>query len=215
MKRLSKKARVCLFSALGVLLALALLILGCNLAVVCSTRSQIQTVEQLASQAESEQAPYDCILVLGALARGKEVSPILQDRMDMGLTLLSRQVSDTLLLTGDSLQPEKNDEVGAMSLYAVESGASEDSLLCDPLGLSTYESLWRAKNVYGMRRIVIVTQAFHLPRAIYLAKQLGMDAYGVVCDARPVLWKNYVRESIARVKAVWDGITLPDVPDPQ
>lgn len=208
MKKLPKKGRICLFSFLGVLLALALLIIGCNLAVLFGTRKQITTTDDLR---ESEDAPYDCILVLGALARGTQVSPVLQDRMDMGLTLYANHVSDTLLLTGDSLHPETNDEVGAMSLYAITGGASEDALLCDPLGLSTYESLWRAKNVYGMQRIVIVTQAFHLPRAIYLAKALGMDACGVECDARQASWKNYVRESVARVKAVWDGIFLPDV----
>lgn len=155
---------------------------------------------------------YDCILVLGAgIKDDGTLSNLLRDRMTMGLALLESGYADTLLLTGDSQFADKYDEVGSMASYAMEHGVTEDRILQDPLGLSTYDSLWRAKYVYGMERVLVVTQNFHLDRALYLADALGLECTGVVCDITMALPMNHIRESAARIKALYYGITLPEL----
>lgn len=161
---------------------------------------------------KASSAQYDCILVLGAgIKDDGTLSNLLRDRMTMGLSLLESGCADTLLLTGDSQFAQKYDEVGSMAAYAVDHGVQETSILQDPLGLSTYDSLWRAKYVYGMERVLIVTQNFHLDRALYLADALGLDCAGVACDITMALPTNHIREAAARVKALYYGITLPDL----
>lgn len=205
MKKLLRRKWVCI--AIAVTGFLLLFVLFCNLLVLFST-SSYRTTEEALVQSE---AHYDCILVPGALVRPDgELSVVLQDRMNKGLSLLQSGVSDTLLLSGDSADPLIYDEVGSMALYAINAGAAEAQILQDPLGLSTYESLWRAKYVYHAQSVLIVTQAFHLPRALYFAEKLGMDCAGVACDVRVYSLKNDLRETAARVKAVWDGLLLPD-----
>jgi len=160
---------------------------------------------------QAAKAQYDCVLVLGAgIKDDGTLSNLLRDRMTMGLALLESGYADTLLLTGDSQFSETYDEVGSMASYAMEHGVTEDRILQDPLGLSTYDSLWRAKNVYGMENVLIVTQNFHLDRALYLADALGLHCAGVVCDITMALPMNHLREAAARVKALYYGITLPE-----
>ncbi len=155
---------------------------------------------------------YDCILVLGAgIKDDGTLSNLLRDRMTMGLSLLESGCADTLLLTGDSQFASEYDEVGSMAAYAVDHGVEETQILQDPLGLSTYDSLWRAKYVYGMDSVLIVTQNFHLDRALYLADALGLECDGVVCDITMSLPMNHIREAAARVKALYYGVTLPDL----
>ncbi len=203
----NKKVRFFLWIAAGLLIAVILLTLVCNLVVVRTAAPYRQTEEMLRESG----AKYDCILVLGALVRpGGELSVVLQDRMDKGLALLQAGFSNILLLSGDSAEPENYDEVGAMAVYAMNAGVEENQIIEDSLGLSTYESLWRAKYIYGAESILIVTQDFHLSRALYLAHQLGMECAGVICDARDYYVKNNVREAAARVKAVYDGLFLPE-----
>lgn len=205
MKKLLQRKGLCAVLAIAILLFLTCLF--CNLLVVLSAAPHRATQEELAEAG----AQYDCILVPGALVRpGGELSIVLQDRMDMGLSLLQSGLSDTLLLSGDSARPAVYDEVGAMAVYAMDAGVTEAQILQDPMGLSTYESLWRAKYVYNAKSVLIVTQSFHLSRALYLADRLGLDCAGVACDARYYSIKNHLRETAARVKAVYDGLVLPD-----
>lgn len=186
---------------------LLLFVLFCNLLVILSASPRRTTPEAL----QESGARFDCILVPGALVRpGGELSLVLRDRMDMGLTLLQNGYADLLLLSGDAEEPAVYDEVGAMAAYAVNAGAEDTRILQDPLGLSTYESLWRAKNVYHVQSVLIVTQSFHLSRALYLADRLGLDCAGVACDVRAYSAKNQLRESAARIKAVFDGLFLPE-----
>lgn len=205
MKKLLQRKWLCAVLAIASLLLL--FVLTCNLLVVLSASPYRATQEELAERG----AQYDCILVPGALVRpGGELSIVLQDRMNMGLSLLQSGLSDTLLLSGDSADPTVYDEVGAMAIYAADAGTEKTQILQDPLGLSTYESLWRAKYVYNAKSVLIVTQSFHLSRALYLADRLGLDCAGVACDARYYSIKNHLRETAARVKAVHDGLFLPE-----
>ena len=94
------------------------------------------------------------------------------------------------------------DEVGVMKAYAVEAGVPSEHVFLDHAGLSTYESMWRAKEIYGANRVLVVTQEYHLYRAVYVARELGMKAYGVASDPRS--YRNWLprelREILARAK---------------
>lgn len=186
---------------------LLLAVLVCNLIVLVSASPLQTTREELASDGTR----FDCILVPGARVHPDgRLYPVLQDRMDVGLSLLRDGCADVLLLSGDSEEPDAYDEVGAMAVYAEAAGASEAQIIRDPLGLSTYESLWRAKYVYHAESVLIVTQSLFLPRALYLADRLGLQCKGVATELWVYGVRNFLREPIARVKAVWDGIFLPD-----
>lgn len=204
-----KKAfRVSFWCGVGFATLCALLILVCNLIVIFTARPHREDPENVTSGEKT----YDCILVLGAgIKEDGSLSNLLKDRMTMGVQLMEEGVAPVLLLTGDGKRPEKYDEVGSMEAFAVEKGIPEVSILKDPLGLSTYESLWRAKYVYGMERVLIVTQNFHLDRALYLADRLGLECAGVECDITMALPMNHIREFAARVKALFQGLTLPDL----
>ncbi len=209
MKKLlkNKKIRIALWIISAVLAACVLIVLVCNI-LVLATAAPLRYHEDTLPEGET----YDCILVLGAGVKADgSLSNLLRDRMTVGISLMEKGLSPVLLLTGDSRNADTYDEVGTMAAYAVEKGVGESTILEDPLGLSTYESLWRAKNVYGMKKVLIVTQGFHLDRALYLADCLGLECHGVKCDITMALPMNYFREWAARVKAVYQGITLPEI----
>lgn len=144
---------------------------------------------------------YDCILILGCKVNGNSPSLMLRDRLSQGVALYGI-ASDRLLMTGDHGK-DGYDEVGVMKAYAEESGISSENIFEDHAGFSTYESMYRAKEVFKAEKILIVTQEYHLYRAVYDARALGLDAYGVI--AEPSM--NYggqtyrdIREVLARNK---------------
>lgn len=89
-----------------------------------------------------------------------------------------------------------------MKRLATDAGIDPDAVFCDHAGFSTYESLYRAKEIFGAKRVLIVSQKYHLHRALYIARQLGLDAYGVGADVRSYSGQRYrdLRESLARFK---------------
>jgi vancomycin permeability regulator SanA len=144
------------------------------------------------------------ILVLGASVSAYGPSPILASRLDEGLVLYSLDVSDLLLLSGDNGTVDYN-EVQAMKNYVIANGAAlgltEENIYLDYAGFSTYDSIYRAKHIFGADKIVIVTQRYHLYRALYIADRLGLDAVGVVApDVEHQAKQNDYREVPARVK---------------
>lgn len=157
--------------------------------------------ERMITVQEAQSIDADCILVLGAGVSDDGVpSLLLRDRLDTGIELYQSGVSDRLLMSGD--HGRKNyDEVNSMKDYAVSKGAEPQEVFADHAGFSTYESMYRAKEVFGVDTVIIVTQEYHLYRALYIAEQLGLEAYGVPCkdvryggqgyrDAREVLARN-------------------------
>lgn len=159
--------------------------------------------------------PYAPVgLVLGAqVYPSGRPSRFLRARLDLALLLLQRGTVDRLLLSGDAQAPEY-DEPAAMRDHLLHAGAPADRLELDPYGLDTYDSCVRARDVYGVDRVVIVTQAYHLPRAVGTARLVGLDAYGV--GDRTVRtredgqglnepWvRGWLRDQAACVKTVWD-----------
>ena len=155
-----------------------------------------------ADKAAALNADFDCILVLGAGVRADgSPSDMLTDRLKVGLELYSAGASDRILMSGDHMSANY-DEVGAMKKFAIDAGVPSNVIFLDHAGLSTYESMWRAKELYGAENILIVTQGYHLYRAVYIARALGMNAYGVSADLRTYRTQllQDVRESVARVK---------------
>ena len=174
------------------------LIIGINAYVVSKYKDKILTVE------EFENNNVDCIMVLGAHVKSDgEPCVLLRDRLNKGLELYQTGVSDKLLMTGDHGQIEY-DEVNAMKNYAIAQGVDGDYIFMDHAGFSTYESMYRAKEVFGVKSMVIVTQKYHLYRALYVANQLGIDAYGVCTEdiEYSSQTKREIREAAARIKDV-------------
>ncbi len=126
----------------------------------------------------------DAIVVLGAsvLPDGTP-SGILTDRLDDGIALYFAGVAPKIIMSGDNGTASYN-EVKAMKQYAIAQGVPSQDIFCDHAGFSTYESMYRAKYVFGCERIVVTTQTYHLYRALWSAKSLGMQAEGVPSDYR-------------------------------
>lgn len=144
----------------------------------------------------------DCIIVLGCLVRPDGTpSGMLEDRLTTGVELWQSGVSDTLLMSGDHGTAEY-DEVNAMRDFAVEKGVPAERVFMDHAGFSTYDSIYRLKEIFGAKKVVIVTQEYHLYRALYIANSLGLEAYGVSADLHRYYGqiKRDVREIIARNK---------------
>lgn len=152
--------------------------------------------------------PFDCVLILGAGLRPDGTpSEILADRVRTGCAvfLSDPERFGNLLLSGD--RTGDYDEVTAMRSLAVSLGVPEDCILSDYEGYSTFESISRARNHFDIRCPLIITQEYHLHRAVYIARALGMDAYGITADARPYAKRIFreSREALARFKDFFEA----------
>lgn len=151
-------------------------------------------------------AAADCALVLGARVYADgEPSPVLRDRLDEALAVWKRGEVRRILVSGDHGAPGY-DEPGAMRAYLVARGVPASAVFMDHAGFDTYSSVWRARHVFGAESVVVVTQRFHLPRAVWVARSLGMQAEGRAADRRwyrGIVWQE-LREVVSRTKAVVD-----------
>ena len=183
------------FAALAVLGAAAAF--GIDAYVRGSTAGRILTEEQAA-----ELADVDCIVVLGCLVRDDGTpSHMLEDRLKQSVALYKQGAAPKLLMSGDH-GTVSYDEVDAMKRYAVDAGVASEDVFMDHAGFSTYETVYRAKAIFGADKVIIVTQKYHLYRALYAAQALGIEAYGVASDYRTYSGQaaRDVREVLARVK---------------
>lgn len=188
--------------AFFVILLFCLLILIAGLGMEKFADSRVFSLEEFIS--EETDMKFDCILVLGAgLKKDGSLSNMLEDRVSTSVELYSHGVSERILMSGD--HSGDYNEVGAMKNAAVESGVESSHVFLDHEGYSTYESLWRVKEVFGAERVLIVSQEYHLYRAIYIADQLGIEAYGVSADTREYSKRIYreLREMLARFKDLY------------
>ncbi len=189
---------------IGLMIAVALMITISNLYIIYSTNASVFNAETLVP------ADYDCIMVLGAGVRAGRPSPILRDRLAKGYQLYSEKAAPKLLLSGDH-HTANYDEISAMQDYMHKKGVPAVDVFMDHAGLSTYESMIRAKNVFGVRKMIIVTQKFHINRALYLAHQVGIDAVAVPAEDIAYVGAAYrsSREIIARSKDFFVGFIKP------
>ncbi|OUO87616.1 hypothetical protein B5F40_13370 [Gordonibacter sp. An230] len=163
---------------LGCVLAVVAVVAATNAITVLTTKDRIVGAEAAAS------FDADAIVVLGASVYADGTpSGILQDRLDDGIALYFAGVAPKIIMSGDNSTVSYN-EVKAMKDYAVAQGVPSADVFCDHAGFSTYESMYRAKHVFGAERIVVATQTYHLYRALYAANGLGLEAVGVPSDYR-------------------------------
>lgn len=195
---------------LGILFLGAAVVLGINGYVRIRTSKSIITSKE-AAQLED----VDLILVLGCeVKENGEPSDMLADRLRRSVELYDLGASKVILMSGDSSQ-EYYDEVGPMKDYAVKNGVPEGNVLTDPRGLCTYDSVYRVGKQFEGKKILIVTQKYHLYRALYIADQLGMEAYGVPADYHRYWGQFYreIREILARDKDFFMSIFQPETAD--
>ena len=143
----------------------------------------------------------DCVLVLGAGIWGDKPSPMLEDRLNAAIKLYKDGVTSKIIMSGDHGKDEY-DEVNVMKEYAIENGVLSEDIFMDHAGFSTYDSIYRAKEIFKVNKIIIVTQKYHLYRALYIANALGIDAYGYSSDSRRYAGQKMrdLREILARDK---------------
>ena len=207
--KISPKLKRYLKGSLLTLLALTLLgtaaILSLSFYVQQSSKGQI-----LSPQAAADLDDVDCILVLGCSVRGGQPSIMLKSRLDCGISLYDLGVSDRLLMSGDHGQDSYN-EVIVMKNYALQANVPSEHVFMDHAGFSTYESMYRARDIFQAKKIVIVTQKYHLYRAIYIAEALGLEAYGVEAAPRDdsMQAQRDFREILARSKDVLYTLFTP------
>ncbi len=188
---------------LGILLILGIFILfSINILVKQTTKKQIvqNTIEE----------NYDAILVLGAGIWGDKPSPMLEDRLLTAISLYEEGASQKIIMSGDHGRKDY-DEVNLMKNYGKEKGIPSENIFMDHAGFSTYESLYRAKEIFGVKKIIIVTQKYHLYRSLYIANKLGIEAVGVPADIRTYAGqaKRELREMVARGKDLLKCILKP------
>lgn len=150
----------------------------------------------------AELKDVDCIIVLGCQVKDNgKPSDMLADRLTRGIDLYNQGIAPKIIMSGDHGQIEY-DEVNTMKQIAIDSGIPSSDIFMDHAGFSTYESLYRAKEIFEADKLVIVTQKYHLYRALYIAKQLGIEAYGVDSDYHTYRGQSNreVREILARCK---------------
>lgn len=185
---------------------IGIMMLSINFYVVNKTKSKIVTEKQ-AKELEN----VDCILVLGAGIWGDKPSPMLEDRLLQGIALYNNQTSSKIIMSGDHGK-EEYDEVNVMKDFAIEKGVKSEDIFMDHAGFSTYDSVYRAKEIFKAQKIIIVTQKYHLHRALYVAEKLGIEAYGVASDPREYRGQvvRELREVIARDKDFFKCIIKPE-----
>ena len=179
-----------------VILAAGLFVLGINLYVKNSTKNKIMSQEKLAKLED-----VDCIIVLGAGVWGDKPSPMLEARLLQGIELYDKGVSGKIIMTGDHGRKEY-DEVNLMKEFAIDKGIPSEDIFMDHAGFSTYDSMYRAKKIFKVNKAIIVSQKYHLYRALHIAKSLGIEAYGIGADPRRYAGetKREIREILARNK---------------
>ncbi|MGN0450561.1 MAG: vancomycin high temperature exclusion protein [Acutalibacteraceae bacterium] len=202
MKRRIKRFFIILISA-AVLLAAAVFVP--NFIVIKKTESNIVTIEEA-----DELSDVDCAVVLGAGVREGKPTPMLRDRLLVGIDLYKSGAVKKLVMSGDHGSTDY-DEVNIMKSFAVERGVPDEDIFMDHAGFSTYETIYRAKEIFEADSVILVSQKYHLYRALYIAERLGINAVGVSADLDTYRGqtKRDLREILARDKDFFKCIFKP------
>lgn len=207
MKTKKKKLKVVII----VLICLAAIgigtVFGVNAYVKGVGNDNLRTAEQTA-----ELEGVDCIIVLGCQVKDDGTpSDMLKDRLTRGIELYELGAAPKLLMSGDHGR-EEYDEVGTMKQYAIDAGIPSEDIFMDHAGFSTYETIYRAKEIFDADKVIIVTQEYHLYRALYIAEKLGVEAYGVSSDYHTYAGQSMreCREILARCKDFVTAIFKPE-----
>lgn len=198
-----KKGKKIFLRILLVLFILGVVGLFClalmNNHVIGSTDDSVYSLPEFEA---SNNAHYEAVIVLGCAVWDNGPSPMLADRLRTAASVFMTGCADYILVTGDSEHPDDYDEIGAMKEFLIGLGISEEDIVCDPLGLSTYDSMMRAVKEFNIKSAVVVTSAFHCNRSVYDARKFGIESVGVeaINSGYVIKQYNYYREFIARGK---------------
>ena len=156
----------------------------------------------------------DAVMILGAYVyENGNPSPVLQDRLDYGYEIYQAGKAKKIIVTGDH-GTIQYDEVNAMKDYLLKKGVPAQDIFLDHAGFDTYDSMYRARDIFGVKSLIISTQQFHINRALYISQRLGLDSYGYPSDDNilPRIQLQNARESLAKVKAVLETDILRNKP---
>lgn len=172
-----------------------ILILIINSYVIDMTKRKIKTADEI------EENDIDCILILGAGVWENRPSYMLEDRLLEGANLYNVKIATKIIVSGNH-RDEQYNEVKVMKDFLIAKGIPSKDIFMDHAGFSTYDSFYRAKYIFKVKKLVIVTQKYHLYRSLYIAKKLKLEAYGVKADRRRYRKEIYreLREVLARNK---------------
>lgn len=190
---------------MGLIIAVIVGVLSINAFVVFTTIDNIITDKTELPQ------DIDCIMILGAGIWGDQPSHMLQDRLDEGIRLYKEGVAPKILMSGDH-GSKYHDEVNVMKNYAMEKGVPSSDIFMDHAGFSTYESMYRAKDIFEVDKMIVITQKYHLFRAMYIAESFDIETYGANSDPRRYRGFLYreAREVLARIKDFASCIVKPE-----
>lgn len=181
---------------IGVLLIIVIVIpFIINAYVKGSTKSRIR-------ENSSEIGEVEAIVILGCEVKDDgTLSFMLKDRLDKGIEVYQKQINCKVIVSGDNRE-KSNNETNVMKQYMIEHGVSEQDIIMDSAGFSTYDSMYRMKYTFDISKCIVITQKYHLYRAIYIGNQLGIDTYGVASagdNYAGQMWRD-IREFLARNK---------------
>ena len=162
----------------------------------------IKSHKQIIKDEDVKLENIDCLLVLGAgIINNERPTLMLKDRLDKSIELYKKGLAKKIIMSGDHGK-KNHDEVGIMKNYAIERGVPSEDIFMDHAGFCTYDSIYRAKEIFGVKRTVIVTQKYHLYRSIFIANKLGIESFGIKSDARVYAKMPFhlIREILARCK---------------
>ena len=204
--RISKIGKKLVIGILALGILGVFLLLSINQYIKQSVKKDILTMNQA-----KDLKDVDCILVLGAGVREDGTpSLMLNERLELGIALYQSGASQKLLMSGDHGRKDY-DEVNTMKGYALSQGITSEDVFMDHAGFSTYESIYRAKEIFQAKKIIIVSQEYHLYRALYIADKFGIEAYGVAAKGEEYQGQTYreFREILAGNKDFLSVIFRP------
>ena len=203
---MKRKYKAVIFVVLGIVLLVGIAAVSLSVYMVKATEKNIFTADTFKNDEKA-----DCILILGAGVKDDKPKPMLRDRLLTGIELYKSGAAEKIIMSGDHGRADY-DEVNVMRAFALEQGVRAEDIFLDHAGFSTYDSVYRAKNIFGAENIIIVSQKYHLYRALYISEKLDVKAAGVSANLNTYggQLKRDIREIIARDKDFFKCIVKPE-----
>ena len=203
---MKRKYKVLIFVIAGIALLIGIAAVSLSVYMVKATEKNIFTADTFKNDEKA-----DCILILGAGVKDDKPKPMLRDRLLTGIELYKSGAAEKIIMSGDRGRADY-DEVNVMRAFALEQGVRAEDIFLDHAGFSTYDSVYRAKNIFGAENIIIVSKKYHLYRALYISEKLDVKAAGVSANLNTYggQLKRDIREIIARDKDFFKCIVKPE-----
>ena len=203
---MKRKYKAVIFVVLGIVLLIGIAAVSLSVYMVKATEKNIFTADTFKNDEKA-----DCILILGAGVKDDKPKPMLRDRLLTGIELYKSGAAEKIIMSGDHGRADYG-EVNVMRAFALEQGVRAEDIFLDHAGFSTYDSVYRAKNIFGAENIIIVSQKYHLYRALYISEKLDVKAAGVSANLNTYggQLKRDIREIIARDKDFFKCIVKPE-----